>query len=165
MVLYKNLRVVFSVTANGDNCTEDSSCSDENASCYLGKCTCKSAFYDNNGQLSGGDCFHVERLKVSGLTFEPLNTTHATILWTPSTVASGHVNEYRVNWKTKDSLSASQTKTLPTNSVSAVISNLIPGKAYIIFVTSVNTETQMDTERSTYEYREFVASMFYLVTL
>jgi len=151
---------LFTVTANGDICMDDASCSDRNAYCFKGRCTCLSDYYDNNGFLFGGDCFHVDRLKVSGITFESVNTTHSNVLWTPSPVASNFVDEYEVFWRVKDNSMDGDSITKGTLSRSAVIPNLVPGKAYVVYIKAVNQQTDRDSERSTFDYTEIGSSTY-----
>ncbi|KAL4233216.1 hypothetical protein ACF0H5_007900 [Mactra antiquata] len=138
--------------ANGDVCTGSTNdeCSDTNSECRNGKCTCKTSYYDNNGQTGGGKCELINQLQVGSVVFSNIQTTGFTVSWSlPPGSLSGFVNYYTVRWTLINQENYDQSSVLSSSTTSYTVTGITPGKTYKVEIISRNTETEVNVERTT----------------
>ncbi|KAL4233225.1 hypothetical protein ACF0H5_007909 [Mactra antiquata] len=138
--------------ANGEVCTGSTNdeCSDTNSECRNGKCTCKTSYYDNNGQTGGGKCELISQLQVGSIVFSNIQTTGFTVAWSlPSGSLSGFVNYYTVRWILINQENYKQSSVLSSSTTSYTVTGITAGKAYKVEIISRNTETEVNVERTT----------------
>ncbi|KAH3889031.1 hypothetical protein DPMN_013077 [Dreissena polymorpha] len=77
-----------------------------------------------------------------------VTTTSMNIAWTVTTGKEGFINAFDVVWTQVNGEVKAEQQRLSGATRSATTSRLTPGRAYNVTVTSVNTQTQVGSERT-----------------
>jgi len=101
--------------------------------------------------------FSVTDLQVTQLKFSSL-PTFIMVTWTPPNVGVDAISSYSIQWQPLDNSFDGNSTTAMENE--ANITQLIPGKAYLITVTSVNNQTELGALRTTSVSGEHAASKY-----
>ncbi|KAH3889058.1 hypothetical protein DPMN_013106, partial [Dreissena polymorpha] len=133
----------------GDACNAIVLCADTNLKCGGNKCVCADGFYDENGEaITRGNCLPMSNLKVA-ILIQSVTTTTMTVNWTISGDKQSFINAFSVQWTPVTGGTSAGPFHYSGTERTAAASNLTPGRAYNVTLTSVNTQTQIDSNRTT----------------
>ena len=96
---------------------------------------------------------------MTNVGFSGIQTNAITVSWTTPENYKHFINNFMVTWRTITGTSNTGSKNLDNSKTSYTLTNGIdPGRAYTVTVTSVNTETEQGSQRTTSVVKEQAAS-------